>query len=154
MNAPNSELKGLDARTILANHRTGLAFENTLTSADRTQMSVLRTSLSLIGFGFTIFKFFQEIGKSQGRTEAFGPAARNLSIALVVLGLGLLITGICNRRSIMRSLADRRKVLYEQGLLRTPPSYSTSPNMVASVLMITAGLLVLLGILTRIGPFG
>jgi putative membrane protein len=28
-------------------------------SADRTLMSVVRTSLSLIGFGFTIYQFFR-----------------------------------------------------------------------------------------------
>jgi len=30
-------------------------------SADRTLMSVMRTSLSLIGFGFTIFQVFQKL---------------------------------------------------------------------------------------------
>lgn len=29
-------------------------------SADRTLMSVIRTSLSLIGFGFTIYQVFQK----------------------------------------------------------------------------------------------
>jgi putative membrane protein len=33
-------------------------------SADRTLMSVVRTSLSLIGFGFTIFQFFRYLRQS------------------------------------------------------------------------------------------
>ncbi len=34
-------------------------------SADRTLMSVIRTSLSLISFGFTIYQFFEHVADTK-----------------------------------------------------------------------------------------
>ena len=154
MSMPTAEGAKLDAGTELSSHRTALSLERTLMSADRTQMSVLRTSLSLIGFGFTIYKFFQEVGETLGRAEALSHSARNFGVGLVVLGVALLVAGLFNRRQMMRALAQRRQALYDEGLLRTPSDYRTSPNMVVSVLLLIGGCLVLLGIVARIGPFG
>src|SRR4051812_28816562 len=42
---------------------TDLAFERTALAYERTLMAWLRTAISMISFGFTIYKFFQEIGK-------------------------------------------------------------------------------------------
>ncbi len=143
----------LDPNTEMASHRTALALENTLMGADRTQMAVLRTSLSLIGFGFTIYKFFEELEKTTGKPALNHPAT-NLGLGLVMLGVGLLVGGLYNRHRTMRALAGRRQALYDEGLLRTPATYSTSPNMVVSVLLLVGGLLILLGIIARTGPFG
>jgi inner membrane protein YidH len=153
--SPNSrkDLK-LAPSVELSSHNTALALEQTSMSIDRTQMSVLRTSLSLIGFGFTIYKFFQEVGKSAGRENAFAPPARHLGLTLVILGVGLLVAGLANHYFMLRAVHRRRRLLYDEGLLRSPPTYRTSPNMVASVLLLIAGSLVLLGLLARIGPFG
>src|SRR6476660_10355895 len=79
--------------TELAARRTGMSFQRTRLSADRTLMSVIRTALSLIGFGFTIFQFFQKLEQAnvlQG--NAYGP--RNLGVALVLAGIGMLVLGI------------------------------------------------------------
>jgi putative membrane protein len=143
----------LDPGTQLASHRTALALERTLMAADRTQMAVLRTSLSLIGFGFTIYKFFAEVAKDAGR-EALTHSARNLGLSLVALGVVLLVAGLYNRFHTMRALGRRRQALHDEGLLRTPSTYETSPNMVVSLLLLVGALLVLLGIATRTGPFG
>jgi putative membrane protein len=43
----------------LAEERTDLAAERTSMAADRTLMAWTRTSLSMISFGFTVFKFIQ-----------------------------------------------------------------------------------------------
>lgn len=154
MGTQNPEGVKLDPGTELSSHRTALSLERTMMSADRTQMSALRTSLSLIGFGFTIYKFFQEVGKEAGLAETLNHPARNLGVGMVVLGVALLIAGLFNRHKLMRALGQRRQVLYEEGLLRTPPAYTTSANMVVSILLLIGGLLVLLGITTRLGPFG
>ena len=45
----------------LAARRTGMSFQPTRMSADRSLMSVIRTSLSLIGFGFTIYQVFAKL---------------------------------------------------------------------------------------------
>ncbi len=154
MASPEAPAGGkLDPNTEMASHRTALSLERTLMSADRTQMSVLRTSLSLIGFGFTIFKFFEELEKNSGR-GILSHSARNLGVGLVVLGVALLVGGLYNRFQTMRALARRRQALFDDGLLRTPATYQTSPNMVVSLLLLLGGLLVLLGIIARAGPFG
>jgi len=143
----------MDAGTELSSQRTALSLERTGMSAERTQMSVLRTSLSLIGFGFTIYKFFQELGKEVGMAQSFGPPARNLGLTLVVLGVALLVAGLVNHYFQMRQLRRRRQTLYDARLLRTPPAFRTSANVVVTALLLAAGLLVVLGIATRIGPF-
>jgi inner membrane protein YidH len=145
----------LDPSMKLSIHNTELALDNSLMSADGTQMSIVRTSLALIGFGFTIFKFFQDVGKEAARSGAFGSPARNLGVFLVLLGMLLLMAGLLDRYRFVRALDRRRQILYDEGLLWAPHARkSTSPNMVASVLLLLVGVLVLLGITVRLGPFG
>jgi putative membrane protein len=49
-----------------------LAIERTRMAADRTLMGWIRTALSMIGFGFTIFKFLEYM-KEQGLRPAMRP---------------------------------------------------------------------------------
>ncbi len=46
-------------RTHLADERTSLALDRTRLAHERTLMAWVRTAVSLISFGFTIYKFFQ-----------------------------------------------------------------------------------------------
>ena len=67
----------LKANDILALDRTRLAAERTLC------MAWVRTSLSMIGFGFTIYKFL-EVVREQSKVISLHPQApRNLGVALV-----------------------------------------------------------------------
>lgn len=61
----------------------------------RTLMSWARTSVSLIGFGFTIFNFFSGFLEESGepRLREF---SRNLGIALVVTGTCAVLVGVYN----------------------------------------------------------
>jgi len=71
---------------------TELAVERSRLAADRTLMAWIRTSLSMISFGFTIFKFFQyivESGTMQSRWGGNGP--RHMGSVLVILGTLLLV---------------------------------------------------------------
>jgi inner membrane protein YidH len=73
--------KPLDLSTRLALDRTRLAHERTL-------MAWVRTAVSLISFGFTIYKFFEfEAGRA-------GPAGRHLltprEFAMIMIGTGLV----------------------------------------------------------------
>jgi putative membrane protein len=61
-------------------------------SVDRTLMSVIRTSLSLIGFGFTIYQIFQKAHEAQILKSSAAP--RNFGEAPVFLGIGMLVAGI------------------------------------------------------------
>ena len=68
-------------------------------------MSVIRTALSLIGFGFTIFQFFEKMKESNVLSGAHAP--RNFGIALVALGIGMLVLGIVYHLQFMRGCAIR-----------------------------------------------
>ena len=46
-----------EIKTTLSN--TDLAFERTVLAHERTLMAWVRTAVSMISFGFTIYKFFQ-----------------------------------------------------------------------------------------------
>jgi inner membrane protein YidH len=154
MDSSSSQSTKLDAPTILSIQRTELALESSLMTIDKTEMSVLTTSLSLIGFGFTIFKFFQEAVPKAAVAGAMGPPSRNFGLFLVILGILLLIAGQYNRFRDVRALNRRWRGLHSEGLIFSAPGKSISPNMIVSVLLALGGALVLLGIAAHIGPFG
>jgi putative membrane protein len=59
-------------------------------------MSVIRTSLSLITFGFTIFQFFRRLEHPPG---GFAPS-RNFALSLAMLGVLMLSLGIAYHASL------------------------------------------------------
>ena len=139
MNTLAHELVELDDSTKLSIHRTELALESNLMSIDKMEMSMLTTSLSLIGFGFTIFKFFQEVGSQAVRSGAFGASSRNFGLFLVMLGIFLLLAGLYNRFRHVRSLERRWQNLREERLIISPPLRTISSNMIVSVLLALGG---------------
>src|SRR5215213_4853944 len=76
----------------------------------RTLLSWARTSVSMIGFGFTIFNFYrgflEDLAES-GRQDA----ARNLGLALVAAGTLAMLVGIWNYWSINQALSAMEEVL-------------------------------------------
>jgi uncharacterized membrane protein YidH (DUF202 family) len=71
----------------------------------RTLLARARTSVSMIGFGFTTYNvyrgFFQNL-VSEGRADV----ARNLGLALVAAGTVAMGVGIVNYRGINTSLTE------------------------------------------------
>ena len=81
----------------LGTKRTRLAY-------DRTLMAWIRTSVSLISFGFTIYKFFDLTGfKPSDANELIGP--RLYAAGMIVTGLGALAFAIFDNTRGMRALA-------------------------------------------------
>ena len=78
-----------DANT-LAEQRTDLALERTIMAADRTLMAWVRTAMSLIGFGFTFYKFLQYLQQAGAAPLMRLQGPRNLGLALIGLGVGSL----------------------------------------------------------------
>lgn len=119
-----------------------LGYERTRMAADRTLMSWFRTSLSLISFGFTIFKFFQYLVESDlitGNIQNHAP--RNFGVALVGLGM------------ILQAMAIVEYFLFQQKLSReSGQKFPVSTALVASILLSLLGILVLLNLLFRLGP--
>jgi putative membrane protein len=147
------EIAFANPNTELASNRTALAFERTHMAADRTQLAILRTALALIGFGFTIYKFFNEYGKANDLQNVLAAPARNFGLTLVVLGIGLLLAGLRNYHRFLGSMRARRDTLHAKNLLAQGASYQATPTAIVCVLLLLAGILVMLGILVRAGPF-
>ena len=119
-----------------------LGYDRTRMSADRTLMAWIRTSVSMISFGFTIYKFFiylQESDVLSGQLPMYGP--RNLGLGLVGLGTFLLALAIVEHFLYLRTLSRR-----------TGQPLRLSTATVASVLIAVLGLLALANLLFNVGP--
>ena len=82
-----------DAATILAVERTRVAY-------DRTLMAWIRTAISLLTFGFGIYKFF-DIGAGRAAAQAHLIGPRQFGFLMVTVGLiSLFFAAIDNRRNI------------------------------------------------------
>ncbi len=127
----------------MADQKTYPAYERSRLAAERTLMARVRTSLSMIGFGFTIFKFFQYLRESGPPSPAFPDhRSRNFGLALVILGVILL------------GLATVEYIVFTRGLAMEAGRRFPKSTALAGALIITLlGLLSLLDLLLRIGPF-
>ena len=87
----------LDTATRLAVDRTRLAHERTL-------MAWVRTAVSLISFGFTIYKFFEfEEGRgSPAASHLLSP--RQFGMIMIGTGLAALLLGTIEHRQYMKQL--------------------------------------------------
>jgi putative membrane protein len=111
-------------------------------SADRTLMAWIRTSVSMISFGFTIYKFFQYLLESSLTTGHLQQnAPRNFGVALVSLGMVLLAMAIVEYFLFQRKLSRL-----------SGQKFPISTTLIASLLLSLFGILVLLNLLFRIGP--
>ena len=83
---------------------TALAAERTRVAYDRTMMAWIRTAISLLTFGFGIYKFFQlGVGHDVAVSHRIGP--REFGLAMVTVGLVSLFLGAYDNRKNIRSLA-------------------------------------------------
>ncbi|HEX4513443.1 MAG TPA: DUF202 domain-containing protein [Polyangiaceae bacterium] len=87
----------VDASTTLAIARTSLAAENTL-------MGWIRTTLSMIGFGFTIGKIGQVLGEVKGVFRMHTFSVKSISDFLVILGTVSLLVACWQYRHRVRGL--------------------------------------------------
>jgi putative membrane protein len=109
-------------------------------AADRTLMAWIRTTLSMISFGFTIYKFLQylyEAGNGTPVVRQQGP--RNLGLTLIVLGVGALLIACVQYWNEMKRLDTGR----------TP--FSLTLAVAGFVGLI--GTMALMNVVFSIGPF-
>jgi putative membrane protein len=113
-------------------------------------MSVIRTSLSLITFGFTIFEFFRTIDQFQGRSAP----ARNFGVSLVLLGVLMLSLGIGYHAWFMVALRKTRAEMTGGGLIHGHSPYPVSLTLIIAVLLLVIGVLAVVSMVFRVGPLG
>jgi inner membrane protein YidH len=131
-----------DRGTVLAENRTDLAIQRTVMASERSLMAWVRTSLSMIGFGFTIYKFFQYLPEEIASGNIQRPQApRNLGLTLVALGTLALVGAAW----------QHRRFLNEIGAIQARHIYSIS--FMVAILVILIGVITFYGILLRHGPY-
>lgn len=122
-------------------------------SADRTLMSVIRTSLSLISFGFTISQVFQKLQEKAVVMTGANPA-RNFGVTLVGLGIVMLVLGIIYHLQFMYGLRHERKAMMADDLVHGESKFPPSLTLIIAVLLLIIGVIAILSMVYRIGPFG
>jgi putative membrane protein len=121
-------------------------------SADRTLMSVIRTSLSLISFGFTIYQVFEKLREHNVITHA--AAGRNFGVALVALGIVMLVGGIIYHVQFMVGLREERKSMTADGLIHAQSQFPVSLTLITAVILLLIGVFAIVSMMFRVGPFG
>jgi putative membrane protein len=115
-----------------------LASTRTVLAADRTLMAWVRTALSMISFGFTIFKFLHGLQSAGGIHLRRPEEPRNIGLFLTGLGIGSLIAGISEHLTTLGHVEGRR------------PRLRASFYVACVVLLL--GIVVFSGLITQRGP--
>ena len=129
---PKADSEGLDeAPPDLGVLRTAMA-------ADRTLMAWIRTSFSMIGFGFTLYKILQAIQEA-GRELPRETTPRNAGLVLIAMGVAALIIGNVEYWQTRRVLGKFQKFSMWQ-----------SPTWIMSALTAIGGLVLFYMVMMRI----
>ena len=106
-------------------------------AADRTLMAWVRTALSMISFGFTIYKVLQSF-HAEGHAAAADYNARNAGLLLIGLGTISAAMGTIEYWQTLKELSRQQKIRIWR------PSFAMA--MVISV----GGLIVFMSVLARV----
>jgi putative membrane protein len=121
-------------------------------AVERTLMAWMRTSVSLIGFGFTIVQFFQRLNSTHGVVPALRPETpRQLGLALIACGvLGSVISLWQYRRIVKYLWSDPFRVLAGVDSKDMSPIISQSPVMAVVLAVIFIGVFAFVAVLIRV----
>ena len=87
--------------TTELNPQTKLSIERTYLAHERTLMAWVRTSTSLISFGFTIYKFFQYLRESEQAKHLGMVGPREFALMMISIGiLALVFATVGHRRNL------------------------------------------------------
>lgn len=121
----------------MAQERTRLAAGRTLMAADRSLMAWVRTGLSMISFGFTIYKILQ--GVQEAGVIDHGVSPRSAGLFLTGLGTLSIIAGTVEYWQ--RASAAHR---------RLPAFRIWRPSLIIAMILSVTGLLVFVSIIARV----
>lgn len=115
-----------------------LAYERTRMAADRTLMGWIRTDLSMIGFGFTIYKFLESIQHTEYTKQS--PA----TVGLFLIGMGV----------VSLAIACAQHWRYLKMLRPDHPYKGWDLPLVVAFLIGMFGLSAFISIILKAGPLG
>jgi putative membrane protein len=131
--------------TQLANQRTDLALLRTCMAADRTLMAWVRTALSMISFGFTIYKFLQDVNRYVRENGGVGIREKVPEISAYpsfVLGTGGLLLAPIRHWRLLKELNAGK-----------PRKFVWSLSLTIACIISLIGLMTFLSVLLSRGPF-
>jgi putative membrane protein len=114
-------------------------------------MSVIRTSLSLITFGFTIYQVFTRL-KGENIASS-GVAARNFGSVLVALGIAMLVIGVGYHVQFMLGLRRERQAMAEAGLIHAQSAFPPSMTLITALVLLLIGIAAIASMAFEVGPF-
>jgi len=105
-------------------------------------MAWIRTAISMIGFGFTIYKFFQYKAEDIAAGVVRRPnAPRNLGLSLIAVGTLALMAAAWQHRDFLKQMGPSRK------------KETFSVSFVVAMGVILIGIVTFYGVLLHSGPF-
>jgi inner membrane protein YidH len=120
--------------------------ERAVIDADRLMMQMVQTSISLIGFGFTINAFFNGVDSAAMDADQ---TARRTGLALLCTGLVFLALGIWNQARLRLSIRARHRAQSGADDARRYRGYSAAPSFLLAGMLFIVGLGALASILLR-----
>jgi putative membrane protein len=139
MNANQPATERFEVRITSDSHfswiRTRLALERTL-------MAWVRTSVALIGFGFSIVQFYERLHGMEGVAPAVRPdAPRQLGLALIGAGVLALVISTWQYRTVVRYMwSEEFRVLAGLGSTPMKPVVSQTPLMAITIAVALIGI--------------
>jgi putative membrane protein len=130
----------------LAVTQSQFSWLRTRLSIERTLLSWTRTGVSLIGFGFTIYQFFDKLQEATAPEAARPEAPRNFGLALIGAGIVALVIALWQHRRLVDYLKGT-----EFGEIRaeTHTPFAGNQSIWVTVLLALIGLVAFLWILFR-----
>jgi len=121
----------------LAADRTDLAVSRTVMAADRSLMAWIRTALSMISFGFTIYKLLESF-KEHGVALRTNESPRNMGLFLIGIGTLSMLMGTAEYIFRIKDLREFEKTRY------------LTPSLIMAIIMSLTGLSLFLSIAVRV----
>lgn len=121
----------------MAEDRTSLAVKRTMMAADRSLMAWVRTALSMISFGFTIYKLLQSLEES-GKTLLHPHTPRNIGLFLTGLGTISMVMGTIEYWQTLKDVGEHQHLRIWR------------PSFVIALIMSAAGLILFVSIITKL----
>src|SRR5262245_46102552 len=113
-----------------------LAVERTILAENRTLMAWVRTAISMISFGFTIYKFFQETSKNPAAADRI-MTPRLVGMTMIIFGMLALIWGLMEHKAVIKKIK------------RSYPAVKDSKTRILALLILLFGIGMFLGAFFR-----